>query len=80
MIDYSCPVELTDEDARIQEVTALFNPQVSVEIIHLFQGFVDGLVLASGVHAGSYSVISFYRSKAVNFWVVQQDSEHPYPN
>jgi hypothetical protein len=80
MIDYSCPVELTDEDARAQEVIALFNPQVSVEIIHLVQGFVDGLVLMAGVRAGSYSVISFYRSKAVNFWIVQQDGEDPYPN
>jgi hypothetical protein len=74
MAGYSFLFELIDEDCQIQEVMSLLNPRVKPEIIHLFHGFVDGIVLLTGNDPNSCSAISFFRSKAVSFWVSRDDA------
>jgi hypothetical protein len=71
---YSCVVELTDEEQRDQEVMAVLNPETAPEIIRSIRGFVDGIVLIVE-SSGSFSAISFSRSRAVSFWVSTNDSE-----
>jgi hypothetical protein len=64
---YSCVVEVTDEEQRDQEVMALLSPETTPEIIRPIRGFVDGIVLMVE-STGSFSAISFSRSRAVHFW------------
>lgn len=80
MVEHSCMVELTDEEGQVQEVMTLLSPNVKPEIIHLDHGFVDGIVLLTGIQSGSLSAISFFRSKAVCVWVSQEDGEHSFQN
>lgn len=64
---YSCVVEVTDEEQRDREVMTLLSPETMPEIIRPIRGFVDGIVLiVEG--SGSFSAISFSRSRAVHFW------------
>jgi len=64
---YSCVVEVTDEEQRDREVMALLSPETMPEIIRPIRGFVDGIVLIIE-SSGSFSAISFSRSRAVHFW------------
>jgi len=80
MAGYSCMVELTDEDGQVQQVMTLLSPQAVPEIIRPFQGFIDGIVLLSGAASGSFSAISFFRSRAVSFWVSRDDGGHSFQN
>jgi hypothetical protein len=72
MAGYSCIIELTDEDGQIQEVMSLLSPHATPEIIHPLQGFVDGIVLLADRNLSHFSAISFFRSKAVSFWVSRE--------
>ena len=76
MAGYSCIVELTDEDGQAREVMSLLSPQATPEIIHPVRAFVDGVVLLMGADSGQLSAISFFRSKAVSFWVSRDDGGH----
>ncbi len=80
MAGYSFLAELTDEDGQIQEVMTLLSPQVRPEIIHLCHGFVDGIVLLTGDDASACSAISFFRSRAVSFWVSRDDGGNTLQN
>ena len=80
MSGYSCMIELTDEDGQAQQVMTLLSPQAIPEIIRPFHGFIDGIVLLTGATSGSFSAISFFRSRAVSFWVSQDDGGHNFQN
>ena len=77
--EYSCVVEVTDEERLDQEILALLSPETTPEIIRLNRGFVDGIVIVIE-GCGSVSAISFCRSRAVNFWISTSDSSSLYQN
>jgi hypothetical protein len=80
MAGYSCMIEVTDEDGQVQQVMTLLCPQATPEIIRPFHGFIDGIVLLSSTISGSFSAISFFRSKAVSFWISRDDGGHRFQN
>jgi hypothetical protein len=67
-----CIAEITDKDQQDLEVMTLLSPAITPEIIRPIRGFVDGIVLLTD-SSGSFSAISFSRSRAVSFWVSRSD-------
>jgi len=80
MAGYSCLVELTDEEGQAEEIMSLLSPQSTAEIIHPAQAFVDGIVVLAGSTTGHFSAISFFQSRAVNFWISMEDRVHQFQN
>ena len=80
MAGYSCIVELTDEEGQAHEVVTLLSPHITPEIIYPIHGFVDGIVMLTETSSNHFSAISFFRSKAVSFWVSRNDGAQFYQN